>query len=130
MSYVVIEIDMNYDFIENVKIKKIFNSKEECEEYIKSREKEFYKSFELKNKYIDNFVKTIRLPDLNGNSYKIWEEFVSKFGLNPALVNIYNFYSSLAACFKTNNLTKIEGYNPPEVKLHGDFWVLELKEDE
>ena len=80
MSYVVIEIDMNYDFIENVKIKKIFNSKEECEEYIKSREKEFYKSFELKNKYIDNFVKTIRLPDLNGNSYKIWEEFVSKFG--------------------------------------------------
>ena len=71
MSYVVIEIDMNYDFIENVKIKKIFNSKEECEEYIKSREKEFYKSFELKNKYIDNFVKTIKLPDLNGNSCKI-----------------------------------------------------------
>ena len=68
--------------------------------------------------------------DLNGNSYKIWEEFVSKFGLNPALVNIYNFYSSLAACFKTNNLTKIEGYNPPEVKHNGDFWVLELKEDE
>jgi len=130
MSYVVIEIDMNYDFIENVKIKKIFNSKEECEEYIKSREKEFYKSFELKNKYIDNFVKTIRLPDLNGNSYKIWEEFVSKFGLNPALVNIYNFYSSLAACFKSNSLIEIEGYNPPEVKHNGDFWVLELKEDE
>lgn len=133
-KFVAIEIDMDYDHIEKVIIKKIFDSEKEAMDYYDDLKEKEENSLKLKQQYIDKYVNDLIKPHKLKTKADLHNYLKNYCGYNGYMG--YGDYNYLLEGFKIylcNNHALdaiLKDYNPPKVFWMGNLYIKELKEED
>ena len=131
--FVVVEVDSDYDYVEGINFIDAFSTEEEAAQYITDDYKEFVESVSNYDKYLDDFVNSINIPQPDKGwkwvRPEIWKEFVGSFGLSSYLNDNevsfkYNLKHHLRSSY--NNGNEELGYKPRKVPHCKSLRIMEI----
>ena len=124
--YAIIEVYLNYDYVEGVECAETFDTKEEAESKLKQIKDSISDAQKKRSEYIDEWVDEIELPETD---YQGWVEYLKQFHPFGAMyVFPKDFKRGLKSYLRTYTNAKLEGYDPPPCVLSRDLYVVEIKE--
>ena len=123
----VIEVFMDYDYVEGVQHVQSFSTEEEAQQHIEKLKKQESDKFQKYKTYIEEYVDKIELPDLTGsNWFSIWDEFKKPYpcGFNSTPKDFHeNLKSSLIINgYKINK----DDFSPPPRMRNRELFVVEI----
>ncbi len=133
-KFIAIEIDMDYDHINEVIIKKIFDSEKEAMDYYDDLKEKQDNSLETKKEYIDKYVNDLIEPHKLKTVADLHNYLKNYCGYNGCMG--YGDYDYLLESYKIylcNNTAldaMLVNYNPPKVYWMGNLYIKELKEED
>ena len=120
MSYAVIRVNQNYDYVESVECLITFPEKESAYKYVQDLQKEIRDFWDRHSKYVKDFVHGLEIPI----NYPDWRSFMEQLIPKPNIsFNTFIhfpdvFRRDLCHYFITYKPT-FGGFNPPSSKFDG-----------
>lgn len=113
MNYIVVQVDLDYDYIQDVKYINRFTTESEAEKFIQEKLEEQNAQYKALDEYIEKYVEAIELPEANID-HNGWKEFMKKYGF---LVTPNEFKKEFQFYLKRNHYSSVNipGYYPPIV---------------
>ena len=129
-KFIVVEVILDCDHVEGLELKASFKSKEEAENYIQQEKDKNQASWEVRKKYVSDYVDNITYPEDNTVAFYLKNKYN------------YNHYScscsqsELLEGFKNQllaysyTLRRPKDFNPPPVYFFANnLFVLEVKDE-
>lgn len=115
MNYIVVQVDLDYDYIQDVKYINRFTTESEAEKFIQDKLEEQNAQYKALDEYIEKYVEAIELPEANID-HNGWKEFMKKYNFHVCWWTPNEFKKEFQFYLKRNHYSvDIPGYDPPIV---------------
>ena len=111
MSFIVVKVDQNYDYVEDVRYIASFPTEHAAQAFVKEKKEEQDEKWRARRDYIEQWVNTITLPETDAQGWKEFLQPFHPFGERGMFRQF--FHQELKNYLRTYHSVKLEGYNPP-----------------
>lgn len=130
-SFAVVQVFLDYDYIEDVEYITRFSTKQEAESFISEKKKEQQDNWDLRVSYVNSWVDALKIPDI-GIGYNEWQLFIkNNFDFMPGNIRPRDFKMRLKQYLLTYSIydMELENYNPPPLSRNwGGLHIIEIKD--
>ena len=133
--FIVVDVNLDYDYVEGVEYVEKFDSGELAIGYIELIQKKWKNDWQTRKQYVDDFVSAIKMPE---SGYDEWNAFIVDYPLPLNRATPNNFLTRLKYyLYKNYSDTEMilygwlrDRYDPPVVDCPNgnNLYVVEIKE--
>lgn len=128
-NFIVVEANQSYEHIEEIVYVENFDTKEQAQIYIENINIEQAASFQIRKKYIEDWVDAIEIPETD---YHGWIDFYSQYIFRNTYVFPKDFKNELKNCLINGygyvKGNKFENYNPPKKCRFSNLFIVSIKD--
>lgn len=128
MNFIVVKVETDYDYVEDVFYVEKFKTKEEAVKFISDRKEKQNSDWSARCKYVEQWVDAIELPETDYNG---WKEFLKTWNAfcHPDRYIRRKDFKNQFKDYLMKYSFKFEGYNPPEVNFNSNnLFIIEVKD--
>lgn len=125
--FVLIDIDLNYDYINGVEFVARLEKREDAQAIIDGRRAMRTSEIKIRNDYIDQYMANFKCPEMDNTA---WMNYVKGFPVSYSVTR-EEFKKSLTQylkCNLNNRLAILSNYNPPVISTrdHNSLFIVEV----
>jgi len=126
MSYIVVKVSQDYDYVENVEYVDSFATEQEADNFIKEKDAASLSERRARLAYIDGYVDAINVPDTN--DYRVWQVFLKQYIPFQSHWTPKDFKKDLKSYLREHSPSVesgvYDGYDPPIAKKLSPMFVV------
>jgi hypothetical protein len=127
MSYIVVKVSHDYDYVEDVEYVDSFATEQEADNFIKEKDAASLSEHRARLAYIDGYVDAINVPDTT--DYHVWQAFLKQYIPFQSHWTPKDFKNDLKYYLREHLPLSVEsgvydGYDPPIAKKLGPMFVV------